>query len=76
MYDIKINVEASGISPMERGRLVDCLSRCVLESIPRRPDTKISVNVSGVTDEGVPYGTYGIDIGYRCPKTVKEDYKP
>lgn len=75
MYDIKINVEACGVSPLERSRLVDCLSKCILESIPRRPDTKISVNVCGISDKGRSYGTYGIDIAYRCPEVSKEDYK-
>lgn len=72
MQEITINIETLNVSPMVRNVLIDNLSKCILDTFPRRADTKITVNVSGVFGEGKRHVTYGMDIVYRLPEASQE----
>jgi hypothetical protein len=47
--------------------MVDKLFKCIVDSIPRRHDTKISIDVVGPDFNSKEQVAYGIDVVYRLP---------
>lgn len=68
MKEIKIDIRADIMSPLERTELVDNIFRCLVDTLPHRNDMKISIDINCPSFNGRISGGYGIDVSYRCPE--------